>query len=246
MRRHVARGPESLAAARRVVSAEEVGHFLEVFENARRFPVIDHRSPPPQAEACLRTRYPSSQKGGTLIDESVLDLESHEHLLRCGGYRPERCPRCNHEFLHIHDYRVRNLLADPAREVTVVRFLCAKCGATWQVLPAFVARHLWRSWPTVEAATVGADAERPQCEAVPERTIRRWLARLRSAAVLLVAVLATSEQPDLIAVAGVAGVNGTRGELVTAYASHHDPPRGRHLAEPAGLLHRLAPGVRLM
>ena len=208
--------------------------------------MIEHRPPPPQAEACLRRRYPSSQKGGTLIDERVVDLETHEHLLRCGGYRPERCPRCKHEFLHVHDYRLRNLLADPAQSVTVVRFRCPDCGATWQVLPPFVARHLWRSWPIVEAVTEQAEDDSQAEPIVPARTRRRWLARLRSAAALLVAVIATSEQPGLIAVAGAVGGDGTRSEFVAAYTDHHDPPRGRRLAEPAALLHRLAPGVRLM
>jgi hypothetical protein len=228
------------------VGAEEVGHFWKS-QNDRRFPVIDHRPPPPQAESCLCTRYPSSQKGGTLIDERVLDLETHEHLLRSGGYRPACCPRCNHGFLHIHDYRVRYLLADPAQSVIVVRFWCPGCGATWQVLPAFVARHLWRSWPVVETATEQVAADEPSPKAiVPGRTRRRWLTRLRSAAALLVAVFGTSEQPHLIAIAGATGGDGTRGEFVAACTAHHDPPRGRRLAEPAGLLHRLAPGVRLM
>ena len=209
--------------------------------------MIDHRPTPPQAEACLLVRYPSSQKGGTLIDERVVDLGTHVRLLRNGGYRPSRCPRCSHGFLHIHDYRPRQLVGDPAEITTVVRFWCPGCEACWQILPALVARHLWRSWAVVEHTTAARDAESAAARTVvPRRTRARWLVRLASTAALLVAVFVTAEQPALIAVAAAVGVDGTRGDLVAAYAVHCAPSRGRRLAEPAALLHRLVPGVRLM
>ena len=36
--------------------------------------------------------------------------------------------------------------------VRVAQYMCvaAECGATWRVLPLFLARHLWRAWKTVE------------------------------------------------------------------------------------------------
>lgn len=210
--------------------------------------MTDHRSPPPQAAACLQARYPSSQKGGTLIDERVVTLEMHERMLASGGYRPDGCPRCG-GYLHIHDYRIRTLLADPACSVQVVRFLCAECGATWQVLPAFVARCLWRSWWVVEAAIEQPDAEPEAAVAepvVPPRTRRRWLDRLRSSAALLVVTLATAEQPALTELVGAVGLEGTRAELVREYTTHRHPPHGQRLAQVAALAHRLAPGVRLM
>lgn len=214
--------------------------------------MTDHRSPPPQAQACLLIRYSSSQKGGTLIAEGVVDQEVHEHMLACGGYRPQDCGCCSYESLHIHDYRLRLLLADPTQSVTVVRFWCPGCGATWQVLPAFVARWLWRSWATVEQTVAANDADGGEPNAQSEqpvvaaRTRRRWLERLRSAAAVLVAVLASSEQPDLIAVAGKVGHDGSRGELVAQYVAQFAPHRGERLAQVAALLHRLVPGVRLM
>ena len=211
--------------------------------------MTDHRSPPPQAAACLQARYPSSQKGGTLIDERVVDLETHERMLASGGYRPEGCPTCGAGFLHVHDYRSRLLLADPACSVQVVRFLCPECGATWQVLPAFVARCLWRSWPVVEAGVEQPDSESAEATAkplVPPRTRRRWLDRLRSSAALLVVMLGTAEQPELSALAGAVGLEGTRAELVCEYTTQRHPPHGQRLAQVAALAHRLSPGVRLM
>lgn len=225
-----------------------MGHFRCVEQ--RRLPVTDHRSPPPQPEGCLVKRYPSSQKGGTLIDERVTDLETHERLLRCGGYRPVGCPRCG-QFVHVHDYRPRLLLGDPAEALLVARFWCPDCEAVWQVLPAFVARCLWRSWRVVEEAVAQPDAtkgrESPVVDAVvPERTRRRWQGRLLSSAALLVAVLATSEGPEFSHVAKKARLEIDRAELVSEYAAHARPPPGERLAQPAAVVHRLAPGVRVM
>jgi hypothetical protein len=45
-------------------------------------------SPPPPAR-CLERPYSSSQKGGTLIAEGVIDFESHKrHIADPDGYRP--------------------------------------------------------------------------------------------------------------------------------------------------------------
>jgi hypothetical protein len=49
--------------------------------------------PPPPAESCLDKPYMSSQKGGTLIAEDVVDLQSHQaRLCDPDGYRPKGCP----------------------------------------------------------------------------------------------------------------------------------------------------------
>jgi hypothetical protein len=210
--------------------------------------VIDHRSPPPQAQACLQLSYPSSQKGGTLIDERVVELAVHERMLASGGYRPAGCPACG-SFLHVHDYRSRLLLGDPAHSVLVVRFRCPACGATWQVLPAFVARCLWRSWRVVEAAVELPEAQACGAAAAPvvaPRTRRRWLGRLLSSAALLVVTLGTAEQPELTELSGTVGLQGTRWQLVCQYAARGHPPAAERLAQVAALVHRLAPGVRLM
>ncbi len=143
------------------------------------------------------------------------------------------------------------LVADPAGVVTVIRFLCSSCRATWQMLPAFVARHLWRSWPTVEE-TVEAPAPPPTQSAspteapVPASTQRRWLRRLAASAALLVVTVATAETPPLTTVAGAVGLAGTRHALVHEHAHMANVPVGQRLTQMAALLHRLAPGVRLM
>jgi hypothetical protein len=73
-----------------------------------------------------------------------------------GGYRPDHCTRCGSDRLHVHDYLERKPrgLAMLAM-LRIVRFVCANpsCGATWRVLPAFLARHLWWVWRRVERAT---------------------------------------------------------------------------------------------
>lgn len=199
---------------------------------------------PPEPEACLTRPYPSSQKGGTLIAEDVLDLETHtQRLDSLDLYRPQACPRCGAR-VHIHDSRVRGLVGDPAVSTQVVRFRCADredCGATWQILPAFIARRLWRSWRVVEAAV-----EPPNRSPVPERTRRRWQARLAAAGRLLVATLMAAARQVWDALATAAGLACTRLELVRQYRAALSPASGECLAKLAGLIHRLVPGVRLM
>lgn len=207
-------------------------------------------APPPEPEDCLVRSRTRSSKGGTLIAEDVHDLVTHRRrVVDPGGYRPGRCPRCSGQKLHLHDYRQRTLHRGMRTQVvTVVRYICAdpECGATWQILPAFVARHLWRCWRTVEC-TVGTDsAFSPSTEPIPKRTRQRWSARLASAARPLVVLLATSGGALLEAVANTVGFGATRRTLVEAYAVTIKPPSGRRLADVAMLIHRLERGIRLM
>jgi len=132
-----------------------------------------HRLPPPEPEACLVRLRSSSQKGGTIIAEDVPDLAAHDRLI-CDpdGYRPPFCPNCGEKTLHVHDYRERVLRAEPGEPVArVVRHECVGCDAIWQILPAFIARHLWRSWRVVERVLSGsaptAPAETRRWPAVP-------------------------------------------------------------------------------
>jgi len=196
-------------------------------------------SPPPRA-ACLDRPYRSSQKGGTLIAEGVVDRAAHAaRVADPDGYRPQRCPHCGHEVLHVHDYRERQLRNEPGEPVIrIVRHRCAPpgCGARWQTLPAFAARHLWRSWRVIQA--VVHPATRHTSSTVPARTVRRWRARLWSSARTLMQVLATSGNAMLEAVAQRIGLDGTRGAVVAALAMP--------LVTIAGLIQRLSPGVRLM
>lgn len=206
--------------------------------------MTEDRSLPPAAEACLDRGYASSQKGGTLVAEDVGDLASHERRLgRPDSYRPAGCPRC-HAAVHIHDLRPRVLLADPAVATEIIRFRCARrerCGAVWQVLPAWIARHLWRSWPVVEQAIEeGGHSE------VALRTQRRWKARLASSARACVAVMTTALDTLYCTVAMAVGLDGSRRELMRSYAARTRPVAGACSAELAAAVHRLSPGVRLM
>jgi hypothetical protein len=204
----------------------------------------------------LRLR-PSSQKGGTLIAEGVTERAEHDRRV-CDpdGYRPSFCANCNGTVLHVHDYRERQLRAEPGRPVArVVRHLCVACAAVWQTLPAFIARHLWRSWAVVERTMAGtvAAAAAPEPLAVsgrwprvPERTRRRWRSRLRAAALYLVRVLAASGEEAWARLARELGLDRTRAELVAAYAASSSAPVGERLAAVSALGYRLQPKVRLM
>ena len=206
--------------------------------------MTEDRSLSSAPEACLNRAYMSSQKGGTLIAEEVRDLTTHERLLGDpDGYRPARCPRCGSR-VHVHDLRPRLMLGHPAICTQVIRFRCADrkgCGAVWQILPAFLARHLWRGWATVETAI--APAERSE---VAARTRRRWRARLASSARQLVVLLATAADQMWSALVAAVGLDASRLDLVRGYGALMQPDRGSRLAELAGLAHRLSPGVRLM
>jgi hypothetical protein len=196
----------------------------------------------------------SRSKGGTLIAEHVHDVATHDHLLKePDGYRPDLCPRCGGGVLHAHDYIVRRPRGAPevAAEVRVRRYICAnpKCEATWRILPAFLARHLWRIWPTVESAALRvAPREAPAMAVVPKRTAQRWRERLAVIARQLVVLLAVSGGALLEAIAKQVGLMATRADLVGAYARMAAIPlaAGRRLADLAAVVHRLEPGLRLM
>jgi hypothetical protein len=206
--------------------------------------------PPPEPESCLVTSRVSSFKGGTLIAEDVRDLDAHQRRL-CDpdGYRPERCPRCGHDVLHVHSYPERHPRGEPGLPpvVRVVQYICAgdACSATWRILPMFLARHLWRVWKTVERVTLPGEAPIVG-PPVPERTRCRWSARLAAAARVLVVLLAASGGFVLESVAAEVGLDASRAELVHAYAEQPDVPRGARLAVVAALAHRLERGIRLM
>ena len=115
-------------------------------------------------------------------------------------------------------------------------------------MPHFVARHLWRSWPVVEAATSAPAASPPSSSApkVPERTVRRWRSRLASSARRLVQLLATSASALLDDIVHVTGIDATRAELCAAFATSVVPTPRSAFAELAALIHRLGRGERLV
>ena len=214
-----------------------------------------HRLPPPHIANCLELQV--ERKGGTVIAENVTTLEAHRALIcQPDGYRLAACPRCHGDTLHVHDYRTRILVAFEGSErgadapiIHVARYACARseCGAIWQVLPAFVARHLWRAWSTVEEATVEGEAveEAPPVE-VPLRTRERWASRLLSSALLLVQLFATETGSELEALAKQLGLEATRYDLVAAYAAAVDVASGSRLSRLAAITNRLSRRVRLM
>ena len=131
--------------------------------------------------------------------------------------------------------------------VPILQFRCAECGATWRILPLFLARHLWHAWKAVERAV----APRPELASssappIRARTRQRWWSRLASSARALVVALAVSGGTALEDVAKRVGLLGTRAELVDAYDVVAAIASGERLASLGALLHRLERGLRLM
>ena len=211
--------------------------------------------PLPQPDPCLITSRKSTYKGGTLIDEAVWTLAEHNRRVASGGYRPEACPTCGCRKVHVHDYLERHPLGLALVSVVrIVRFICASraCRATWRLLPAFLARHLWWGWEPIEATLlppangpVPVPAAQP-ARPVPVRTQRRWRARLSSSARQLVALLASRGVRRVQAVAEATGLMADRWSVVAAYDRIVDVARGRALGAIAAMVDRFERGVRLM
>jgi len=196
----------------------------------------------PAPPECLSRPYHAKphQRGGTLIAEDVVDLDEHRRRLAdVDGYRPPRCLHCHHDRLHAHDLRERHRRGE-GLPVKFRRYRCAACGGVWLVLAAFMARHLHRSWAYVEAATAPeVEGERVQ---PPRRgTLSRWVERLRSSGRLVVQVLVASGV-ELRAAAEAR----CRSALLLAMVREKLLSAGRAMAELAGWLHRLVPGLRLL
>ena len=214
--------------------------------------------PPPAPPSCLMKPYSGKphQKGGTLIAEDVHDLEEHRsRLLDPDGYRPKSCPRCRHDVLHAHDHRFRTPRDQP-RGISIVirRYLCAAegCGACWQILPAFLARHLQRSWTTIEEASMpearsvdAVNAAEVAMDRVPRTTRRRYVSRLASCASALKAAFAAAGAA-IDSVLARLGPLLTRAAFCRALAAGGFLPTSRRLAALSGWIHRLIPGLRLM
>lgn len=208
------------------------------------------RSPPnhpPTPDACLVHSRRKRYHGGTIIAVDVHDVAEHERrMCRAGGYRPASCPRCGGR-LHVHDH-LQRVLPGSSRVpcIDIVRYICAdsKCAATWRVIPAFIARHLWRHWETVARAIAG-DPPRAGDPQVPSRTRRRWKARLRSAARQIVNVLVEHDAERLATFLPVPHFDWTRHHLAEFLSAGR--VLGTHgLADIAAAVHVVEPGVRLM
>ena len=206
------------------------------------------RAAPAAADTCLDSPYASrQQRGGTIIDERICDLATYLiRLTTPGWFRPKRC-RCGCRRLHIHSYRERQLrgTATEAAQLATVRivvFICTRCSATWRVLPAFLARGLWRTWLVVVSVLLGSRGQHEPV--IPARTRQRWLRRWANSARVLGQLLASSGSEPLRAVVQAVGLDCTRSALFDAYAkatSCREP-----FAALAALLHRLGAGLRLV
>lgn len=207
--------------------------------------------PIPAAPVYLTTPYAAKpgQKGGTLIAESVCGIDEHRRLLENDGYRPAGCLLCG-RFVHVLDLRPRKLRDQPdSAEELICRYRCRPCGAVWQVLPGFIARYLHRTWGAVQSAVVAAGAlERTGSERRVTRkagTLRRWLGRLASSALVLVQAL-VGAGAHVGSVLKELGAWCTRGELVEALAQAGLVGKESKLQDLACWIHRLVPGLRLM
>ena len=143
----------------------------------------------------------------------------------------------------------RVLYAELGKPVaTIVRFVCVFCEAIWQILPLFIARHLWRTWNVVRRALMpdrkaSSPSEPHHWPKVPPRTVRRWRARWLRPALALAQILAASGQAAWAALATQLPTDATCVDLVFAYTREHV---GQPLASLAALIYRLQPKVRLL
>lgn len=190
------------------------------------------------------------QRGGTLIAEDVQDLEDHRRkVLDPNWYRPDGCPRCS-GFLIGHGCRFRILRDQPdSAGEEIRRYRCLLCRAVWQVLPAFLARHLHRTWGAIQSRLVAAGAlEKTGAEwrvRGKPTTLHRWLSRLTAVATVLTQALAESGGAAAAVVADL-GSQCSRGELVEALARAGLVDKRHKAGQLASWVHRLVPGIRVM
>ena len=206
----------------------------------------------PALPAYLSIPYVSKpgQRGGTLIAEGVWDLEAHHRRLSSpDGYRPEWCPRC-HGGLEGHGLRWRKLRDQPeSAGAEIRRYRCPECRAVWQVLPAFIARHLQRSWGAIQSRLVAAGVlEGTGAEwrvRSKPTTLMRWLQRLLSNAVVLTQALVDGGGEVATVVQGL-GSWCNRLELIEGLSQAQVLSSHRKVGELACFIQRLVPGVRVM
>jgi len=200
---------------------------------------------PPSDAQILRCPYldgprPRKQKGGTLLARHLTTLEQHEAALANPALTKQTCcVACKIGRLHMHDRRERRFQGEvggPGRTQVLI-FRCSRrdaCGATWRILPHFLARHLWRRWTLVGVVLGGSR------HCVPRRTQQRWRQRLATAAAVMVALLALAPTHEWTDVSARAGADATRSDVITAAGG---PER---LANLAATIDHLEAGVRLM
>ena len=141
--------------------------------------------PPPYLDCRRQRKVDDKYVGGTLIAAEVVTVEQHAAALANPDLeRPPRCAACGCPRVHVHERRTRLLDGLGSARVEILIFRCASrpCRVVWRVLPAFLARHLWRAWARIIEAL---DAARER-SSTPARTRLRWQQRLRERATMLV------------------------------------------------------------
>lgn len=181
----------------------------------------------------------------TIIAEDVRDLETHrKKILDPDEYRAAigACWACGSKTLHALCFRervLRGAVSNAPVVATVRLYRCAlrTCGAVFTVLPAVIARHLWRLWETVEAATTG------KLE-VPDGTRRRWFGRLRSCGSQILQAF-TTRAASILSVDSIQRLSKStiRSEILDAFRTLFT---AQVFALVSAWIHRLEPGIRLM
>lgn len=202
----------------------------------------------PAADSCLeRADSATGKNGGTLIRPEVNSIKEHDRWIDLGLYNPKTC-RCGKP-VHAHGTRTRTLagvlgtleeMTTSGLVILIAVFRCSSCGGVWRVLPGFVPRWLHSPWKVVRDAVAGSAKKR-----VPERTRRRWAARLRQDGTKPARVLVVSGASQLRELVAKLRPSPSRGELLTAYAAVC-PATTIAVASLAELLHRMMPGIRFM
>ena len=176
-----------------------------------------------------------------MIAEEITELhQQYRALADPDLVRPAGCPTCGVGRLHVHERRERKLRGHRgAATIPVLIFRCSHsgCRAVWRMLPAFLARHLWRAWSTVAETLTSATEAR---SLVPSRTRARWRTRLRERAAVLVAVLGASGLGSVVERAVALGAGAVRREVIEAFGGLPALPA------LAALVHHLVRGVRVM
>lgn len=178
-------------------------------------------------------------KGGTVIAEYVWDRDEHERrLVDPELYRPA-CRWCGRP-MQGHGIRERRLVHEAP--IDIRRYRCCPCHAVVQVLPGFVARNLWRTWPTVEAVVVPPTRRPPVV--VAARTVRRWRERVSQGARRVLHVLSSLRASVLDELVAGLGLDVARRTLLAAFRPLAGAPGA--LAALTVLLGKVLPGLRVM
>jgi hypothetical protein len=101
--------------------------------------------------------------------------------------RPEKCPCCGGDDLHVHGQYIRNVQEQSqSLEILVFRFRCAnlECKKTISVIPSFVGKYQRFTWDVQEEVCAdveegkslekAADQVNPPTGPISSKTVWRW------------------------------------------------------------------------